>query len=605
MSHYYILRLSLNIREIASCLYVSNEKFIFIVGCIAIVVVFGLVYLHLTIKTSSTTEDELVGFLVPEVEANGQVYTVTNGNVFSKKEGGSISESTKEEVLRLARFVVETRIDPVFGLAGADTEKIRRAARFLEQDTKDFIVLYPEYPPSFVVHELYPTDLFYAMADMEEARREFVHAPSSDRAGVYEKLLMNSIELYQKYLVHHRNIGQTLEGGEAGIAYFSFTGGATSLSYLNRQLDVVLHEVSKQKTKAEERFFCYEGESTKCASLEDSLSTLLSFTEEHDEQSTISFTTIVPPYVSKYASLFADFIAYQNSESQKQNAESFVLVDDSTCLGRLSGDTPIFATFTRKFSDEEVLALGWSNDLLFYETEPGYASSTYLGILKEHGVPYAFQPATNFYMCPDSAGDYLTVGTLLSIQRDLQGDPLFRETSITGDLFTTLASLEESIAETSLVRESDVASYTRGIGSLIKKYGEEKLAEIFSPQDVFRMEEFIGYYYQNTPLFADLLFTMHDHNQFLYADAHHKPHTTFTDLFVARGYQAATFSLFNRSVVPQRLSLIEAPPFKEGGYLVSYRNAIEQEFKTDDEAHQFMEEMLYKREDALRDSDTY
>ena len=487
-------------------------------------------------------QSELTGFIVPAVDSKAGL---------SLRASAIVPIFAERDKLRLKRFVVETRLNPLFGLSGVNLNAFETSIEDLQNSLDNFVELYSEEDKALLESHFYPIAFLEALHDTETLRRAFLSSPSKERAREYHTKLLevqsSHEEALQSLIAVLREKGAEKDHLTTRIG---FVGGETSIEYMLGVLDTEYERTRAPRKDINNRWRCFEGYTSKCIPLAEQLALLQP--EENHTAATISART------SSNAHLLRTFREF-DSTALRSEALPFVALSDSSCF-----ESPaLFVPWEKHVGRGTSLEAELANDLIFIDTEA--ADSTYFKKLREGGQRYFYQPMTNLYLCPDLALDLSRMSTVLDIQSVLKEQPLF-----VGSKFDELGTLETRIVSADTLADTDVQNYVHAVAELLMREGEQKLADVVGETQTLRAESLLTHFYQGTSQFDRLIQNAIHQNEVIRPIAALGDDMNTTFLFTVRGYQSLMLGFFNRSVTAHTPKLLELQFLQPYTYHVPY-----------------------------------
>src|SRR3989344_3873827 len=161
---------------------------------IALAIVFGAAAATIH-RTGSAERDflerELTPYLVPPVSLEGRTYEIHRGKIVAPAE--EVSIFTAVRVLRLARYAVITRADPIFGLSGVDTHRLAAGVGKLNETLEDIASTQPREADRARLTALHPVVFLRTLPELEELRRAVVANPDIGTVRRYQEQLEAAI----------------------------------------------------------------------------------------------------------------------------------------------------------------------------------------------------------------------------------------------------------------------------------------------------------------------------------------------------------------------------------------------------------------------------
>lgn len=510
----------------------------------ALIVVLGLSIVSVLQAQSEieSLRSELETFLRPNISGNSSVRLSVSTIVPIFK--------TRDE-LRLQRFAVESRVNPIFGADGVDLDALVHSVQTLESLMGDYVFLYGTEEQHAIRKALHPIDFLHALAETERKRRILIAEPSYIRARGYIEQLETSIELYIRSIVRVEQAfsDQVLQIYDKDDP-FVFLSGETTVAHIMHFLNELKMNAYMQQEALSRRKRCFEEYTSQCEPL---VFPHVSTTgPEIYETLVYAQDQRVSEEINKNLGILAEYYVSDNDDALSiRGAQAPVLtVGESHCFSDVG---PVYyLPRWRPLEGGSAFSLGLANELFFYDTHM-WEGSDYFDRLRDRGVRYVQQPATNLYMCPDGAHDMSMSATILFIRSVLQGAPLFTSTEYTlleGEN-GVLSGLEDRISNGKIVSHDVVMAYVGEIRALLDARGEHALREWFSDEQIFNLGRFVSVFHQGMPYYDEALLNAARSNIIVAPVIRAGNNLDIGTLFITRGYQPTTFAVFNKSIISE------------------------------------------------------
>lgn len=508
-------------------------------------------------KSGLPLEEKLKKFIIPPLDGDGL-------------SGG-------DEKNRLIAYSILTRLDPIFGLEGANIDYLEIAIKQLETSVDDLIKTrhWKDETPGLI--NLHPIGFLKTLPALERKRRKVTANPDKKLIDEYNKELSATITLYKHSLENLTEQFNDLryydrrgrKTGEIKNEEFVFVDSSTDLNILVEALKNLLSAADQQEQKLKDRTNCLEN-SDYCAGL-------LSFENLRFPEKEVSsgpglikiFSGLYRPLNLPARSLVDRFLA-ENTGHVKEGGRLFEIA--TPCFNQ-GNPSHFYIAWRQKQDISRHAHREWKNqklenvfqpllldELYFYKINE---SLNYYRPLIEAGFDFYYQPETNPYMCPD-AGYQAELLALSNIMKEMESAPP------PVPLRPSLKILKAYLAQKILIRSglADIkgTSYYLDLwGDLINELGEKKLAETVGAEEVLKIESLIIQLKQKSGGFPDLLTSGVYFNKNLKSMLPRLENHTLPInlLFVGRSLASIYFLPFNNSVAGPYRPTFAASPAQE------------------------------------------
>lgn len=520
----------------------------FFIICIAILITViafcrFLVYPALEHQNNAMLRD-MRDVLVPPITMFGTEYRIENGGIYRHGERANNIESIF--VLRLARYAMLARIDPIMGIEGTDPERLTKGVSALEESLGDFTSFYEPHEEQIIREKLYPVDFLYNLADTEEKRLALTTHPDFSLAIKYHRSLKKLIGERKKYIESMLSFYEELEH-DPSVQHNQFNFLEGSLDLLTRQkiFEETLTNNELLERETEDRLHCLWRDSALC-SAEAAYDRVSEYSLGAPEQER-------SPSLEQLVLENGELVApdYFDSFDDQEDTPIYVL-EESPCFADVS---PFYSV--RQFdlmNQTHAFKILFLNDLYFYNTEDFPEGP--MRFENENGIKYAFQPLSNSYMCPDLIYDLTEILTLDTIRKHLLGSPISPEAK---SLSPEIAELEKKITADSIVYKEDFAKLLMILADMN--------SDMLTYSDRKFLEDALTVSYQRSSRIDEILSGLSVENIIMkeIKKRETRPGFSLAPLFFTRNNAGFALLTFNRSVEREVLPLV-----KEGSRFNSF-----------------------------------
>ena len=458
---------------------------------------------------------ELSRFIIAPVAIAERTYQISGGRVV-RSDGGAVGLAESLRALRLMRYALLTRIDPVFALSGVDLDRLTVAIRALEES---LVALAATSSPEERerISDLYPVRWLATLPELERERRALIASPSLAAVQHYQVRLSESIAMAleeSSRLAEHVRWASNQEAERRGLA----AGANLTITFLRTSTDT---ETFLKALASIRQGFRVQGEKAEaragCLSLLRSCRVLAEF----------GWGTFLP--AGAHASVQERAPVDENVRlllRQLWDREGYrtgprVVAVATSCFGGAGRARPFELTWKPQrqisrsippwasFGLGDVLEPQLLDAMYFINLEGSARVRQAYRPLAEQNFPLFWHIATHLYTCPDLG--YLGRLTALErLARDLASAPLFRATAAAAaPEFTAalgaLRAAEDRRAGLTSVGEDDVRGFVSRIGELLVTHGEAALAATVGAEAALRTGEIVQQFFQSSAAFDELV----------------------------------------------------------------------------------------------------
>lgn len=510
---------------------------------------------------------EVARFITPSVVFDTKVYDVRQGIVTFK--GEFVDRQTKEQVLRFARFSIESRLNPLFGIAGTDLDSFRKSIDALARSLEELAQFY-DVGRVFVENNLYPIAFLNNLYEAEQLRRKLVATPSIEIIEQYHQKLVDTIDSHLAFVDDLQDALPEIISEKFRNSHFGFIGGGTSQKQFNSVLTNIKQQVQGQKETAKRRWECFVGSIRNCTKLDEHLSILIpnvvSLSKGPNE---------IPFFVERNENIIQTFRSNDSRKKSEEVSAHIVLIDDSRCFSGFS-PTTYYYVWHATIDDGIGFITEYTNDIYFNDAQK--TDAAYLNDIGKNVNRYIYQPVAMLYMCPDVAFDVARVATSYEVYTLLNTHPLFNTNDSTAILNKTTFEKEIGIRNGVIINEREIHTFIADIGELIREEGEVKLAGVIGEEKVLLLEYLLTLQHQRSSNFDKMVWVSIHSNSIIPALFRADTDIELPYLVLTRGYQATLLGLFNKSFIPVETPLLMGITNKTFPWMVSYNAQLSDEF---------------------------
>lgn len=481
-------------------------------------------------------------------------------------------ETASPAELRLYRYLVETRRDPVFAFPGVDTEQLKSALDAFEGTRDAFLARHTEGDREILRNYLYPIDFLRSMTATERARQTFLKDPTPQYAAGYHASLMETITMYREKASGVRKIL-----GDFDEKTLGFWHGLTSTDRIKNVFSTIILESDARADVARKRFNCFKY-GFSCSSLlqdADSLRT---------HRTTPTAGNIDParppaPTIALHRNLIEAPLAWETSgpaysiTTQSVEEMPVVSIENSPCA--LNDEVPYvrFWWSNSRVSKIPSLKMFFLNDLYFRNI--ARPSNPVEKEFVERGVTYLFQPL-NPFVCIDYGSDVGSVLTAYMVQNLLKEDPVSASSENAPEAVYELISLQEHILKSAdILSVQGVTAFVSSAENTLNALGEKALAGYIGENAVLRLEEIITLWRSKSAWFGYHIGTLDDASKSILLLSKEGP-IPLEEMFLLRSYVSSLFQISNATIVKEPLLLLEDKrPFEPQNFgVVGFRESL-------------------------------
>ena len=373
------------------------------------------------------------------------------------------AEEMSEKQIGAYYYATLHSLEPIFALAGTDTESLRYALRQFQENAEVASKIYED---ELYTESLFPLDFLNRLSELEDFRRALLSDVTQENAISYHK---NLDRLFQEYKKSLTLFSQQAQEGEL-ITVGSWQG-QTDNSFIYKKIDSVLQSISTLEENENSRYACLNDISN-C----ESLDTVRTDSRENSPETLTSPETSqnIPLDTRKIISFYNNFFLKFNKEEplvlSAEQSDPIILLDNSYCSTGTSSQYAMLYSYHSKVHTELLSTRVLALDSIYFNDTQMFQNSGYLP--SELKIPeqyrYTLQPP-NHYTCVDYGYDHQTTLTILYIRK------LLLDRTFSLNNFPELQKLEEVITTSDVVSENDVQRFIDILDTFYKTKGRTEL----------------------------------------------------------------------------------------------------------------------------------
>lgn len=421
--------------------------------------------------------------------------------------------------------LTDARIEPRFGLTGADVTALEIAIGDLEKSVSDVAEIYDENPAEkkAIKSSLHPIGFLKSIAKLEARRRAFIEYPSLENFLGYLWQMKRATALYERSLRKYQDTLKNLPNANENETYH-FGTNAVSLKTLLGNVDFMLKNAALLKKYSQNNSILPRGKAGQLPSYISSVEELSS-----QEQKDAKFTKKLIERLGW--EIVMPLVEVLSDCGEPQERDLFYLVRREGFLVPMSIRPVYFHFEISRFKNAQ-----------FYLP------------LREAGFEYAWQPDFNYYFCPDLSyqAEILTlyrIRELLEDWKENKGAGEFTEFEKAADEFLSADPLWRPIQ---LLLFEAAGKNDTPLSEEIRRLEIEKSGYF---EELVRFGARLNY---NYPGFTRRL----------------KKPLEIKELFITRSYPSLYFLPWNRSIWIADTPLDFSDYFGETEFYVSYRELL-------------------------------
>lgn len=454
-------------------------------------------------------------FIVAPVEIGGRTYQISGGRVIVA-DGGSVQLFESLRALRLMRYALLSRVDPVFALSGADLDRLAAGIRALEESLD---ALAASSPPEERgrIRDLHPLRWLETLPELEAERRALIVSPSLARAQRYQARLSESIDLALEEvsrLAEHVRWASDGEAKRRGLA----AGANLTVTFLRTSTDTetflgALASIRQGFRQPQEKLKARSG----CLSILRSCGGGLRFgwavlLSTADGAAPHREALINPTVLSLLRTLW---------EREGYRTSPKVVMAATPCFGDQERVHPVQLTWkpkgqiNRSIPQWEALGLGdvlepqLLDAMYFINIEGSPRARQAYRPLADQEFPLFWHIATHLYTCPD-LGYLPRIAGLNRLVEELEAEPLLRSTPAPASSELTVQieavrQAEQRLIASDVFYEDDTRSFVGRLGELLTAHGEAAVAAAIGEEATLRAGELVAQFFQSSAGFDELV----------------------------------------------------------------------------------------------------
>ncbi len=498
-------------------------------------------------------KDELRTFWTPDVEVDGVLYRIDKTIVVVGNDGKSfvptkeLSQQKKLNILRTAYFSTLTRIDPLFALDMANTEKLRESIFDLRTSLDAYAPFYTSTEERFLRSSVYPTEFLEELSHLEDIRQRIILAPRNTTTEEYLKQFEKTVYAYKKGIANLLTTYALVSNDTQEGDRFYFMGGYTTIPQFKTALALIEENMQATYREHKKRVLCIEGNTDQCPHLTEHL-----FPYSISDLTNSSKTVSLPTQVLENATLLEEYYKKDPRVDNKSFSHPIIALTSSDCFWE--EETQFFKTFLREIAPGKVvLKREFLNDLYFYKLTEPVSIMEYAALLQSPDAEqvYIYQPIANTYMCPESGTDAAKINTLLSVQSLLKQHPIFgTESTKFNQEAEKLFTIEKKIRESDkILFESDIDEYVVWLISLLRNAsGDRQVYRALEAERLLNIERILSLYQSKTAGFDELIYALVDESDYLKRAVQNNFKIDFVYVLISRANPILTFQAFNSTI---------------------------------------------------------
>jgi len=488
-------------------------------GAVAIFV-FGYLAYTQPAREIRGLKETLAPYRVPAITYGGVTYGINEG-VVTPTPGNARDERA---ILRIARFALVQRLDPMLALPGVDLDLLRKNIAHLKESQEAIVQHFSERGDR-TFSAFYPIDFLEELATLESLRRTLFIEASDAHITAYNTSYNKALDAYE---TNAAAVQANMHATAPQHGAYRMWGGVVD----NASTDAALSALRVASTRALDvqrvRMRCYE-----------------------DGR---AFQPIVPPTPEPPVRTEH---APETSPSMKEHEaifDAFLAAAQEPIYTHYATERPKIAIANPACAPEQ--AYGYyqywhlkdhkgqqgirTENLadIYYVAEEG--TNPYRAYMHDQGVPLEQQSSGNFYLCPEAGHDYGRIMSIASIQEQVAAKPLRA-------YFPELEASEEALLNADMLDETLVYTYLEALSRVLSAEGEVGF-DTKSGGALFHAHELMAIWYAQSAGFDYALGNMANWNDHIIAIA---PLLQLDPWFMAisRGYFSSLLLPYNRSFV--------------------------------------------------------
>lgn len=507
--------------------------------CAAALFVGVYVVIVAPMRDMTTLKEELTPYRVPKITYAGQTYEVTQGIVSPTPK----TADDERAILRIARYAVEQRRDPVMTLPGVDLLILKKNITHLEESARAFAEAFAHEKKSDALTHMYPVDFLRELATLEEYRRALLYEASDEHIRAYDAALTRTLAAYETYTTSLRPL--LMEDAPQQGNYVMW-GGTVDAASAPRALDALEEAHARVQDMREARLRCYTSGRT-CTPFTEAI-----FAPLHTKPAPAPLA-----HIGEHAEIYDAYAAaaVEPRYSVVSSTQPLIAIETPSCAPHQE-----YGYYRYWYFEDARGRRGIRTENLediYIAMEEG--ENPYRVFMRENSIEFEHQSSGNFYLCPESGDDFGRIMSLARIQEAVRTEPL-------SSRFPELDAVETALLHTSLLDEAHVSSYLEALAQLIGSKGERA----FDDDTLLHAYELFDIWHAQSGGFEYALGSMAHWNDHMVTIAPLlKPDPWF--MFTTRGYFSFLLLPYNKSFVGDtaRISFFkdrEAPELTQTGY---------------------------------------
>ena len=379
-----------------------------------------------------------------------EIYRVVDGTVY--RGDTQVTGIATLPMLKLAYETTLARRDPLFALPGTDPKALRTATKTLSGIGARLSALQSNKAEARLALRLYPIGFLQSLADLEEARQRFIHAPTPENARAYRSLLPRTIREKEWAVQDFTNAFN--EATATSTERLVLFGGVLSSTTERAALEAIAQNLTKEQEAAAKRMRCTAGLTKDCNALP-----LI-----QPSVATTSRQPVLPALANEVLELWDAAFGTQPL------ARTAVLLSQSVCLPTMGA---VYVTLSTRQTQSGISTwLTYVDDIFLYQLSELKKSAYADYMRRTYDMEYSPINPFAFYVCPQIGVDY---GTAIAVARtywlaEMHPDPRQR-TMDTRHQFEELALMLRT-------KTAGLEDIVKGINAIMIADTEEPLKKI-------------------------------------------------------------------------------------------------------------------------------
>lgn len=476
------------------------------------------------------------------------LYQKYQASHFFKNELSTFGVEVSEEDELVTYAWLQAQTDPLFAMPGISLIDFRVSTANLKKTTES-IKSYYEPSEQAAIEQLYPLEFLSKLVELEETRRKFILSPSPELANEYTRSVSVVAEAYESYLKSFLSTLADIHPDTLSGKQIRFHSGFSSPVYIRSVYERVLTNADLMREKARLRESCLGGEGKKCEGL--MVPHISTGSRENDPR-----VNQLPTNISEHLAFLQAFKAYPYNQWQYEKPAA--VLQQASCFEQYQ--PAYFHLWWREGPDgSSIFKPDILNELIFYDFVNGpqarwrYAQE----LIARGGGPYAYQPLTTHYVCPDLATDLSKLQTLVFVDRSggtISYDGTDEEVFEYVDEHNRLLIRYK---ESGVLQESDLAAYAQNLQEMLTTLHFGRLSDELGQATTIKLFETYLIIRTQSAAYEEILMSVVSNNDAVSQYAYHGTGTTLEELFYIRSMPEALLLFMNPTVSKENHSIVE------------------------------------------------